>query len=556
MSSSQASTALQLFVEDEILRAPLLAEQVIDATTDHVRQVLAAMGPRERSFNSDLLASLLAHRQAVVARFTASLRERAAKRSAADKPAPESRLALSLVDEDEVAVDVEIANAIEAIRSAAEYELRELQTFTSALVGDMDVARDHNPLGAEAYARAFWAAVNVLPLSRGYHLALLRHAAPQLAQVLRKAFAGASSRLESAGIEPAAYRTLVLPSGSRRQRVGADATYYPDLQRIRDSMPVHHASVSLAPGSPFEQVLRNAEAEIRRLPPETDFAAQGALRERHRNQLIESATSRVDQQLVELLSRLFDAILSDESVASDLRLMISRLQASTLRVALRDPLTLSKEGHPVWQFTDRVAFYGEILPGPGHPGRERVLRYVQGLVEHLVAEPEPSAGLYQWALERLQQFEHRRLEQRCAAAADEIAELQRLEDRLQGEPGSAGSLAGALDVSQLDTVPAQLIDDETPAGSAPSPDPERWLERQRPGAWWRLLMQGRWVHAQLLWPGERGEIWLLGDGASPATWAVRRRALLTLRQARLLGSLEPRSLVRDAAKRVMRQLVR
>ena len=70
----------------------------------------------------------------------------------------------------------------------------------------------------------------------------------------------------------------------------------------------------------------------------------------------------------------------------------------------------------------------------------------------------------------------------------------------------------------------------------------------------RLFLQGHWVHAALLWPGERGEVWLFGDGASDATWAVSRGALLMMHDTRLAKKLKERSVVGSAAARVQEQL--
>jgi hypothetical protein len=469
-------------------------------------------------------------------------------------PPAAPKLSLALVDEEEVSVDVEISHTIEAIRSVAEYELRELQTFVAALVGDMDVTRDHNPFRAETHARALWAAAQALPMSRGYQVTFMRHGSMALAQVLRKTFAAASSRLEAAGVEPASHRTLVLPSGSRRQRpTSNEASFSPDLLRIRESMPVREAPP--APAPPLDAVLEATDSELRRLSPDTETAEYEALRRQHHDRLVQSAKTPVDQQLVELVSRLFDNILTDRLLAPDIKLLLSRLQAPALRVALRDPKTLDKEGHPVWQFADQLAFLGEVLPPPGSAERDRVLHFMQGLIDHLIGEQEQNAALYQWALERLLKHEQQRLEQRCHAAADEITSLMQLEDRIEASRETSSSMGGTLDVAQLDTVPAALIDAEPERKKAPA-TAQAWVTRLAPGQWVRMFMQGRWVTAQLLWPGERGELYLFGDSISPTTWAVRRRALLTLHGENLLNSLEPRPLVRAAAKQVMRQMLR
>jgi hypothetical protein len=85
-------------------------------------------------------------------------------------------------------------------------------------------------------------------------------------------------------------------------------------------------------------------------------------------------------------------------------------------------------------------------------------------------------------------------------------------------------------------------------------DAEVWLDSLVPGDWVRLFLQGHWVHADLLWPGDRREVWLFGDGASDATWAVRRGALLMMHGERLAKKLKQRSIVGTAAKRVHREM--
>ncbi len=558
MARPNAPAALQRFVDDELMRAPLLVDQVVEAAQEHIQKGLAGMMPRDRAVAADLLQKVMSHRQHIVDYYNRSLREQVGTDVARGTPsaaAPKPALSLSLVDEEEVSVDVEISHTIEAIRSVAEYELRELQTFVSALVGDMDVARDYNPFRPEIHARALWASAQALPLSRGYQLTFMRHASSALAQVLRKAFAGASSRLESSGLEPASHRTMILPAGSRgmHRARSVDSTFSPDLGRIRDSIPERETTAP--PQMPLDEVLRQIDAALHRLSPDTDATRHGRLREAQRQQLVENAPTAVDQKQIEMLSRIFDAILTDATLGTDMQLLLSRLQSPYIRVALHEPKTMDRETHPAWRFLDRAAFFGDVFPEPGDPARARALRFVQGLIDHLVAEPEQNASLYQWACDRMATHEQHVFEQRCQAAAHEIAALQALEDRLVASQTPPTTLNGALDVAQLDTVPAALIDAE-PARKPPATASQTWLQQRRPSEWVRMFMQGRWVHAQILWPGDRGELWLFGDGATAHTWAIRRRALLTLHGENLLTVVEPRSLLREAAKRVMRRMAR
>ena len=114
-------------------------------------------------------------------------------------------------------------------------------------------------------------------------------------------------------------------------------------------------------------------------------------------------------------------------------------------------------------------------------------------------------------------------------------------------------MSGPLDFHQLDTVPAELMNAELSA-PANSPTAAEWLSMLNPGDWVRMFFKGRWVQAQLLWPGERREVLLFGDGGSDETWAVRARALVMMRGNGLIKTLKQRSIVGSAAARVQEQV--
>ena len=547
---------LHRFVEDELMRAPLLAEQVIEGAIDDIRRSNPAMSPRERAVSADLQRALLSQRPALVGGFVRALREAALRElDGADTAAaslPTGPGALSLVDEGEVEVDVEISRAIEAIRSEAEQELRDIMSYTSALVGDMDVARDYNPFRPEIFARALWAGAQCLSLPTAYQLALMRHACTPLAQLVRKAYAGACARLESQGIEPAVYRTIIVYGAGRRAGAAPEASA--EARSAAVDIPLATAAGSAA--DTLDQILRRADDVMRRLPPDGDRLQREQLRQLQQRQLVASAARADERQTIELLSRLFDVVLGDRRLAPDIQNLVSRLQPPALRAALRDPGTLDDPGHAIWQLMDRVAMQGDLHPPAGDPERARMLRFVHGVLDSLTQEQAREAAAFRWAEDRIRAYERHRFEQRRQAAADEIRSLEDLEARDAATSGPPSTTHGALDVGQLDTVPAELLDEPLPAGTAAPTGGSEGLESLRAGEWVRLFMQGGWVHAQLLWRGEHQEYWLFADGASPRTWAVRRRALERLQSHQLLGWLHPRSLIADAAERVRRGMAR
>ena len=534
------STVFRQFVEDELLRAPLVFDQLLDAVIDDVRRALPAMVAIQRTAVADLMQALQTQRGRMGDYFLHSLREQvqadmSRQPAKGDKPVEKKANkphSLSLVDEDEVAIDVELSRTMEAIKSVAEYELRELQTFTSALVGDSAVARDHNPFRAETMARAVWAAAQALPLSRGHQIAFMRHASQPLAQVLRTSYAASTSRLEGMGVEPAAYRTMILPSGSRRGGRSAETSFTPDLYRISESMP---APADTQHGLSY-QGLSGRSQELERW---SDVAR--------------GTTHRADRQAIELVSRLFEAMMTDTRVPPDVTLLISRLHGPAMRLALRDRALLDHHKHPLWRFINQFVFAAEMSPDGFDPERLQLLKLAQATIEQLASEPVQNTGLYRWAVERLDAFLHKRLTRRLAAVASQVGALQKLENKLANGQGPPSTMSGPLDFHQLDTVPAEFMDTQLPS-PASSPTAAEWLDKLRPGEWVRMFFKGRWVKAQLLWPGERRDFLLFGDGGSDETWAVRAGALVMMHGNGLIKTLKQRSIVGSAVARVQEQV--
>ncbi|OYU85850.1 MAG: hypothetical protein CFE45_25320, partial [Burkholderiales bacterium PBB5] len=204
------------FIDDELLRAPMTIDLVIDTVLQRWRERMVPTGRHD----ADPVRVLQQHRNEVVTAALANLRIAALSETipAIGQKAPKAAAAapqtMSLIDEDDVAIDIEIARCIETIRLKAELEVRELQTYTSALVNDLGISRDTNPFRPDRFVRALWAGVQTLPMSRAAQAAFLHEAALPLADTLRKAYASAARRLEEQGVMPAIHRTIVVGGGT------------------------------------------------------------------------------------------------------------------------------------------------------------------------------------------------------------------------------------------------------------------------------------------------------------------------------------------------------
>ncbi len=525
---------LQDFIDDELLRAPLTFDRVIDAVQQHWRDRLPAPHSRQ---GGDPVRALQQHRDTVVASAVRTLRASAGlEPGAGNAPgaaaAVEANWELSLIGEADVAVDIEIARCVQTIRQTAEVELRELQTYTSALVQDINVARDNNPFGPERYARAMWAGVQQAPLTQPLLTSFLHEAALPLAQALRQTYASASQRLQSQGVAPAAYRTIV-PVGSSAWSPERSRSLTPvDLHALHDSMPAHTDRLDTA-----------AVRSRLTMPVAQATHAMHATQAGHA-----TPTNRPDPKLLELLARLFTALQNDAALAGPTLDLLQRLQATVLRLALHDTTPLDTYDHPVWRFMDALAHDIAHCAPARQP---RLVGLCRNLVDHLAAIALPEAGHFSWAGQRLAAARKHALAQAVAAAAPRIGKLQRLVDR-HNDNDTAPTATMPLDIGTLDTVPAALVP-EPAQRTAPALGAALLLACV-PGYDLRVYLQSEWRHVQVLWQDADEALLLLGTPATGQHWALRQAALARLLDEGLARPLRVRSLVRRAANQVMHGL--
>ncbi len=522
------------FIDDEMLRAPLTFDGVIDTVLAQWR----LRQPRHNRLDGDPVRALQLHRGDLVSEALSHLRIaaqadlqdmhplRSGRLTSISMPStamlqkdPLEPMALSLIDEDDIAVDIEIARCTQTIHQMAEAELRELHTFTSALVNDPNVARDTNPFRPDRFVRALWAGLQQIPLSRPVLTAFLHEAAVPLALALRHGYASASRRLEEQGVEPAAHRTIVYAGGTAW---GVDlARYRPpaNLQSLHDSMP-----------TPLDAL---GATDAGAATPQAHRAPRPA------------TTGGPDPQLMELLARLFAAIQDDRALAPQTTLLLQRLQPTVLRLALHDATPLDAYDHPVWRFMDHLANDLECS-APAH--RARLLGLCRNLVDHLAAATPPEGSHFSWAIVRLAAARRHALAQALTAAAPQIDRLQRI---CRAEAGNTTATM-PLDIGTLDTVPADLMPDDGPPGARAST--ALLIQASQPGTCLRSYLQGEWRQLTCLWQDGGHELLLLSEPAADRLWALRQAAFARLLAEGLARPVRVRSLVRRAADKVLQAL--
>ncbi|MDO9313193.1 MAG: DUF1631 family protein [Burkholderiaceae bacterium] len=465
------SALLLRFVEDELSRSAALVERTVATTLAQLESpakpnTTSSAGERQTQHET---VELLQHGARLFAQtFIESLNRLVMADvhgldSASSADGASVMDGLQLMDETRVEADIEISRASQLIDSVAEWELRELQTFTSALIGQSHVSAESNPLRPATYAQALWEATCATHRAPVQRSLLLRTAATTMAAQLKLAWAGASTRLESQGVEPSIYRTMVLPSGVPPAPSAASSATQQSFEQLLNRMPgtqgagasqgdpgltLRQLGPALTPSSvarnassgtgltaAFEQTLQQIEAllQSREAPnglrvDATAIQGPAPLRE-HRAALLTHTHEVVERQIVELLSRIFEAVLSDTRLSAAVRAVMARLQVSALRVALVDRSMLEGHPHPVWMLMNRIAAASEVWPQPGDARTSRLLAFCESLAHEIASAPQQTASLYAKGLERLEAHLADELRQQQVLAQPTIDSLKATERR-------------------------------------------------------------------------------------------------------------------------------
>ncbi|MFG6430471.1 DUF1631 family protein [Roseateles sp. LYH14W] len=170
----------------------------------------------------------------------------------------------------------------------------------------------------------------------------------------------------------------------------------------------------------------------------------------HRDELRQASTGRLDHMVIDVVSSLFDQILSDPKVPPQMARLLARLQLPVLRAALGDETFFSSRRHPVRQFVNRLASlacaFDDFSEDPGRP----FLAHVRDLVQDVAQGDFDRMDVYTAKLDELETFIADQSRQTLKASGDAAAVVERRETDLRLQQRYALQLQ-----QQLSKVPMQ-----------------------------------------------------------------------------------------------------
>ncbi|MDE2048819.1 MAG: DUF1631 family protein [Betaproteobacteria bacterium] len=442
----------------------LIAPIVDDMLDDFNLKAAQALTSAERQRYTDAYIQLHRHRDQVIQRFSLALRELIERDLNHDREPSAADAALDwhnlrLVDDEVMVEDVEAKRISSQIEAVAEWELRDLTQYLSALQGLSDPDASRNPLRPELLSKSLHRAVRDVAGDLGTRRMLSQTLGNAMTGALRKSYAQITEDLKQRNVRPLEYSSK--PSEGTGYLGGLDAgpapprPYHPGqsaeeataqaaltlsqaLSTVFGSMSGGPAAPAVAQGggefappatmsrlrsimeqlselatelrgdsggfsdSGFSDSSRRARSFAATRPMVRGSTVSPNLIRSHQSELQQATANEDYRRTIEVVAVLFDHILSDAELHPLMARLIARLQVPTLQLALHDPQLFVSPAHPLHALINRLGraavAFDEYDAGPG----QRFYASSLTLVEEILESDYVLLSTYQHGLQRLE----------------------------------------------------------------------------------------------------------------------------------------------------------
>ena len=173
---------------------------------------------------------------------------------------------------------------------------------------------------------------------------------------------------------------------------------------------------------------------------------------RLRADLPKGSLSRGDETTLDLLARIFETVLLDDSIPPETRELIEFLQVPVLKAALRDRSFFFEEAHPARRMLDLLSRAGWEQP-PG--GDDALLRAMRSSVGRIAAQDQPEFAA---ALAELEAGLAAREQAEQAAIAGSIAQATRIEKQAAAQRSAQRAVALRLAGEEVTAIVSGFLE--------------------------------------------------------------------------------------------------
>ncbi len=288
---------------------------------------------------------------------------------------------LALVQNDELEETVAVDTMVAKVKSRAAQPLSHLTTRMNAMVS-RKLDDKSNPLGPQQLCESFLEACSTLGVDIKVKLIILKLFERYVLADLDQLYAESNQALVAAGVLPELQSSPSRRAPSRQGAPGTNSTttgysghaMHADEESLQEAFGALQSLLSELRGSalparntPSDAVPITSNDLMRllshlqtRAPLRVDdFDLQGQLEQLLHRISAKSGKSRVvgemDEDVINLVSMLFEFILDDRTLPDSLKALIGRLQIPVLKVAVLDKTFFSRGSHPARRLLNEIA---------------------------------------------------------------------------------------------------------------------------------------------------------------------------------------------------------
>ncbi|MGL4576024.1 MAG: DUF1631 family protein [Burkholderiaceae bacterium] len=240
--------------------------------------------------------------------------------------------------------------------------------------------------------------------------------------------------------------------------------------------------------------------------PSVDMDARNVLRQIRDQQEVRRAPE-LDRGTVDALSEVFDYVFNDQSIPSQLKVIIGRLQIPVLKAAMLDREFFFKEDHPARKLVDALA-KASVEWAPEKGDEDPLYIRIENTVQRVLSDFEEDLELFTELLQEFESFLFEHEQQVSARIEPQAFDAERNEQLDLGLRAADDVIHAKLEGRTVDPLLPPFLTTQwrEVMGRA-------WLAREeRPDVWERAEQ----TMDQLIWSTE------------PKTTAEDRRALVTM----------------------------
>jgi hypothetical protein len=349
----------------------------------------------------------------------------------------ETRETINLIGDEQMEKDVAITSMVARARNDCQEELYFLNSRLDYLMPKIAVTEKNNPLDPQQICNAFQECSKMLDCELKMLLIIFKHFDQFVIQKTDNIYSAANQLLRDSGVLPKISSPIRKRSGgdTHKGKGPLKEGAYTDSEDQLSAAGISFAGLTtLLQGLrankialPPDIVIQNPASgdilpqeelidSLSDLPlpiTESDQPAPDVVAIRTAVQNILSSRAdkgeparltQLDEDVINLISWLFDIILEDNDIPAEMRALISRLQIPFLKLSLRDKNFFSQTKHPGRKLLNEIARISIGWTKTEQKTQDRLYKMITDLINNILEQYDKNSEIFEQSLKTLDEF--------------------------------------------------------------------------------------------------------------------------------------------------------